>query len=182
MKKLSLTLEDTGKMVEGIELYLKGLYEIGERPHTIQVVQGHLGQFLTARTYLEKGHKVWWVHPDYDLDVEGFGKIEVKTAKCWSEDGKSDANVFGLSLDKFDMFSLVLISDDNEPFKIICISKDELKECENPHAFVVGNDKQPCFVYYNKENMEHTEKEGFEIYAIERKIASHEREYLVWAR
>ena len=61
MRKVLLTLKDTGKIVEELELYLKGLYEVGERGHAIQVVQGHLGQFLTARTYLEKGHKVWWV-------------------------------------------------------------------------------------------------------------------------
>ena len=58
MRKIPLILEDTKKLVEGIEIYLKGLYEIGERGFTIQIVQGHLGQFITARTYLEKGYKV----------------------------------------------------------------------------------------------------------------------------
>ena len=55
MRKTPLILEDTKKLVEGLEIYLKGIYEIGERGNTIRIVQGHLGQFLTARKYLEKG-------------------------------------------------------------------------------------------------------------------------------
>lgn len=182
MRKVPLILEDAQKLVEGLEIYLKGLYEIGERGFTIQIVQGHLGQFITARTYLEKGYKVWWTHPDYDLQVEGIGRIEVKTAKCWSDDGKSDANVFGLKLDRFDIFGLVLIDNHNVPFKIFSIPKDELKECEKPHDYVVGNKQSPSFVYYNPEGLRHSEKEGYEIYSIERKVALQEEPYLLWSR
>jgi len=176
-----LTLEDTEEMVKGLEIYLKGLYSMGERGRTIQTVQGHLGQFLSARTYLEKGHKVWWTHPDYDLFVEGIGKVEVKTAKCWSDDGKSEANVFGLKLNKFDIFSLVIVNDDNEPFKILSIPKAKLKECK-PHTFEVANKQHPCFVYYDEESLENTEKEGYEIYSIEREVALCEEKYLIWSR
>jgi hypothetical protein len=182
MRKIPLALEDTEKIVEGLEIYLKGLYEIGERGFTIQIVQGHLGQFLTARTYLEKGYKVWWTHPDYDLQVEEVGRIEVKTAKCWSNDGKSDANVFGLDLNKFDMFNLVLINDRNKPFKIFSIPKDELKECEKPHNYVVGNKQSPSFVYYDSKGLRIAEKEGYEIYQIEKKVALFPEKYLVWSR
>ena len=180
MKKILLTLDDAERMVEGLRIYLKGLYGIGEIGRSIQVVQGHLGQVLTARTYLEKGHKVWWVHPDYDLDIEGIGNFEVKTAKCWRENGKSDANVFGLEkeLDKFDKLSLVLIDGDNEPFKILCIPKGDLKECKRPHTFKVNNNQSPCFVYYNKEGLKHADEQGDEVYSIERRIALNEEEYL----
>lgn len=182
MRTVSLTLKNTRKMVEGLELYLKGLYNVGERGYTIQVVQGHLGQFITARTYLERGYKVQWVARGYDLLVEDIGKIEVKTAKCWSDDGKSWANVFRLKLDRFDVFSLVLVSGDNEPFKILCIPRDELKECEKPHTFVAGNNQHPYFLYYDSEDLPEAEKKGYEIYSIEREIASHEERYLVWSK
>jgi hypothetical protein len=182
MGKALLALRDTEKIVGGLELYLKGLYEVGERGHTIQIVQGHLGEFLTARTYLEKGHKVWWVSREYDLLIEDIGRFEVKTAKCWGDDGKSWANVFGLKLDKFDVFSLVLVNGSNEPFKILCIPKDELKECEKPHTFVAGNNQHPHFLYYDEEDLERQKRKGYEIYKIERKIALHEEKYLVWSR
>ena len=75
MRKILLILEDVTKLVEGLEIYLKGLYEIGERGNTIRIVQGHLGQFLTSRAYLEKGYDVYWTYPDHDLEIERIGKI-----------------------------------------------------------------------------------------------------------
>jgi len=182
MKKIPLTLANTEKISNGLEILLKGLYIIGERGHTIQIVQGYLGQFLTAKVYLEKGLKVFWVYPEYDLYIEGIGKLEVKTAKCWSKDGNSDANVFGLELNKFDIFILVLINGDNEVFKVLSIPKPELKECEKIHDFIVGNKRSPCFVYYDRRGLKRAEKEGFEIYMIEKNIALHEKSYLLWCK
>jgi len=186
-RKADLNLDEVCKMFDASELRLKYLYKLGDN-RSIIPVQGQFGQDLIAKAYLSKGYKVSWVYPEYDLLVDDnkIARVEVKTAKCWSKSGKSYANVFGLKLENFDTLCIVLISRENEVFKILSIPKSDLAECATLHSWTCANGKHPSFVYYSGEydpdEFTIAEKKKQEIYNIERKIALDEKPYLFWKK
>jgi hypothetical protein len=185
-KTTPLNLEDTEKIVNGLEPLLESLCKTGDR--TIRFVQGYFGQFLTAREYLLKGHAVSLAFPLCDLFVEGVGRVEVKTAKCWNSltnepiglEGNEEnffANVLGLKMGNFDALSFVLLIE-STPFKIFRIKKDDLSECTKPHSF----DARTYLQYHSREDLLESEQRvpPYEIYEIERKVVLDEKSYLLW--